>query len=103
MSAGALAWSEVKAQRSSTCLWTQLFREGVRIPFPNSVPEGRLNLAQDASPGLDLTGRPSPVGRVKIGREAIMDNLQPSLRDSIMLHDIPRTSVLGSVQPSLRD
>jgi hypothetical protein len=62
------------------------------------------NLAQDASPGLDLEGRPSPRracpelaerGRLKIGRDAIMDKLQPSLRDSIMLHDIPRTSVLG--------
>jgi len=28
--------------------------------FPNSVPEGRLNLAQDASPGLVLKGRPVP-------------------------------------------
>ena len=63
--------------------------------FQNSVPQGRLNLAQDASPGLDLQGRPIPQGRLKIGRDAIMDSLQPSLRDSIMLHDIPRTSVLG--------
>src|SRR5271168_2953000 len=28
----------------------------------HSVPQGRLNLAQDASPGLDLKRRPSPVG-----------------------------------------
>jgi hypothetical protein len=48
---------------------------------PNSVPQGRLNLAQDASPGLDLKGRPVPKGRLKIGRDAILDNLQPSLRD----------------------
>jgi hypothetical protein len=34
----------------------------VRTPFSNSVPQGRLNLAQDASPGLDLRARPSPVG-----------------------------------------
>jgi hypothetical protein len=54
-----------------------------------------LNLAQDASPGLDLKGRPVPQGRLKIGRDAILDNLQPSLRDSIMFHDVPRTSVLG--------
>jgi hypothetical protein len=67
----------------------------VRTPFPNSVPQGRLNLAQDASPGLDLKGRPVPQGRLKIGRDAILDNLQPSLRDSIMFHDVPRTSVLG--------
>jgi hypothetical protein len=45
------------------------------------VPKGRLNLAQDASPGLDLKGRPVPEGRLKIGRDAILGNLQPSLRD----------------------
>ena len=55
------------------------------------VPEGRLNLAQDDSPGLDLQGRPVPQGRLEISREAILDRLQPSLRDSIMLHDLPRT------------
>jgi hypothetical protein len=42
-------------------------------PFPNSVPQGRLEL----------------------GRSAILDNLQPSLRDLIMLHYVPRTGVLG--------
>jgi hypothetical protein len=26
----------------------------VRTPFPNSVPEGGLNLAQDASPGYKM-------------------------------------------------
>ncbi len=30
-----------------------------------------------------------------MGRDAILDNLQPSLRDSIMFHDVPRTNVLG--------
>jgi hypothetical protein len=49
------------------------FRACVRTPFPNSVPEGRLNL----------------------GRDVILDNLQPSLRDSIMSLGVPRTSVLG--------
>jgi hypothetical protein len=29
------------------------------------VPEGRLNLAQDASPGLGLKGRQVPQGRLK--------------------------------------
>jgi hypothetical protein len=29
-----------------------------------------------------------------MGYDAILDNLQPSLRDSIMSHDVPRTSVL---------
>ena len=71
------------------------FRACVRTRFPNSVPQGRLNLAQDASPGLDLKGRPVPQGRLEIGRDAILDNLQPSLRDLIMFRDVPRTSVLG--------
>jgi hypothetical protein len=57
------------------------------------VPQGRMNLAQDASPGLDLKRRPSPAGRLKMDRDVIL--LQPSLRDSIMLHDVPRTDVLG--------
>jgi hypothetical protein len=57
------------------------FRACVRTPSPISVPEGRL----------------------KIGRDVILNNLQPSLRDSIMFHDLPRTSVLGYFQPSLRD
>ena len=73
-------------------LWTAL-RACVRTRFPNPVPKGRLNLAQDASPGLDSKGRPVPQGRLKIGRDAIL--LQPSLRDLIMFRDVPRTSVLG--------
>jgi hypothetical protein len=35
----------------------------------NSVPKGRLNLAQDASPGLDVKGRPVPKGRLKMCRD----------------------------------
>jgi hypothetical protein len=34
-----------------------------------------------------------PQGRLKMGRDAIL--LQPSLRDSILLHDVLRTNVLG--------
>jgi hypothetical protein len=49
------------------------FSPCVRTPFPNSVPEGRL----------------------KIGRDPILDNFQRSLRDLIRLHLVPRTSVLG--------
>jgi hypothetical protein len=30
-----------------------------------------------------------------MGRDAILDNLQPSLRDSITFLDVPRTTVLG--------
>jgi hypothetical protein len=69
--------------------------QGRKSVCENSVPEGRLNLAQDASPGLDLKGRPVPEGRLKIRRDSILDNLQPSLRDLITFHDLPRTGVLG--------
>jgi hypothetical protein len=55
--------------------------ENLRNPLPSLVPKGRLNLAQDASPGLDLAGGPVPQGRLKIGRDATMGSLQPSLRD----------------------
>ena len=71
------------------------FQTQSRRACPELVERGRLTLAQDASPGLDLKGRPVPKGRLKIGRDAILDNLQPSLRDLIMSHDVPRTSVLG--------
>jgi hypothetical protein len=37
----------------------------------------------------------SPQGRLRIGCDVILDRLQPSLRDSIMFRDVPRTSVLG--------
>ena len=57
------------------------FRACAGTAFPNSVPQGRLNLAQDASPGLDLKRRLVPQGRLEIGRDAILDNLQPSRRD----------------------
>jgi hypothetical protein len=40
----------------------------------NSVPQGRLNLAQDVSPGLDLKGRLVPEGRLNVGRDVILDN-----------------------------
>jgi hypothetical protein len=73
----------------------------VRTPFPDLVPQGRLNLAQDASPGLDLKGRPSPVGTAENRPRRIRDNFQPSLPGSIMLHDAPGTSILGEVQPTL--
>jgi hypothetical protein len=36
-----------------------------------------------------------PQGRLEIGHDSILDNLQPSLRDLIMSLDVPRTGVLG--------
>src|ERR1700730_483705 len=71
------------------------FRACARTPVPTTVPKGRLNLAQDASPGLVLKGRPVPKGRLEIGRDAILDNLQTSLRVLIMFRDVPSISVLG--------
>jgi hypothetical protein len=59
------------------------------------VPKGRLNLAQHGVLGGGSQQDPVPQGRLKIGRDAILENLQPSLRDSNTLHDVPRTSVLG--------
>jgi hypothetical protein len=40
--------------------------------------------------------RLSPVGTAEIGRDVILDNLQPSLRDLNHVHDVPRTGVLGN-------
>jgi hypothetical protein len=51
------------------------------IGITSLVPQGRLNLAQDASPGLDMQARPVPQGRLEMGRDEILGNLQPSLRD----------------------
>jgi hypothetical protein len=45
------------------------------------VPQGRLKIAQDDSPGLDLKGRLVPKGRLKIGRDAILDSLQLPFRE----------------------
>ena len=74
-------------------------RIGLQSACENSIsklsPAGTAELSPGRSPGLDLKGRPVPQGRLEIGRDAFLDNLQPSLRDSIMFHDVPRTSVLG--------
>ena len=64
-----------------------LFRTGFSLSGMKTlrcytVPKGRLNLAQDASPGLDLQARPVPQGRLEIGLDEILENFQPSLRDS---------------------
>jgi hypothetical protein len=58
-------------------------------------PEGTAELSPGRSPGSEQKGRPVPQGRLKTGDNSILDNFQPSLRDSIMLHDVPRTGVLG--------
>jgi hypothetical protein len=57
-------------------------------------PEGTAELRPHAVLGVG-PGKTSPAGTTGIGRDAILDNLQPSLRDSIMFLDVPRTSVLG--------
>jgi hypothetical protein len=58
-------------------------------------PEGTAELSPGRQSWVAFEGRPVPKGRLKIGLDAILDNLQPSLRDLIMLHDVPRTRVLG--------
>ena len=40
------------------------------------VPQGRLNLAQNASPGWDVKGDSVPQGRLKMSRETILENFQ---------------------------
>jgi hypothetical protein len=70
---------------------------------PNSVPQGRLNLAQDVSPGLDLKGWRVPQGRLKTGRNAILDNFQPSLRDLIIMIYPGLASCAKSSRPSGTD
>jgi hypothetical protein len=96
--ASSAAWQEIRVRSGrddNLLVQTNLSSRSELNPFPNTVPQGRLNLAQDASPGWDLKGRPVPQGRLEMGRDPILDNRQPSLRDSIILHDVPRTSVLG--------
>jgi hypothetical protein len=44
-------------------------------------PAGTAELSPGRSPGLDLKVRLVPQGRLKIDRNAILDDLQPSLRD----------------------
>jgi hypothetical protein len=60
-------------------------------------PEGTADLSPGRSPGLDLEGRPVPEGRLKFGGGSILDILQPSLRDLVMLHDVPRTASWAKV------
>jgi hypothetical protein len=57
--------------------------------------KGRLNLAQDAVLGRAYETRQVPKGRLKIVQGQVAAYSQPSLRDSIILHDPPRTGVLG--------
>jgi hypothetical protein len=59
----------------------------------NLVPKGRLNLVQESVLGWICKDDSVPQGRLKMGRDEIL--VQPSLRDLIMFHDVPRTNVLG--------
>jgi hypothetical protein len=71
------------------------FRACVRTRIYEFSPAGTAELSPGRQSWVAFEGRPVPQGRLKIGLDAILDNLQPSLRDLIMLHDVPRTSVLG--------
>ena len=64
------------------------------------VPKGQLKVAQDVSPGLDISELNSPV-RGRLNAEA-QDFSRP-LRDWVPAFGLPRTGVLGYFQPSLRD
>jgi hypothetical protein len=67
----------------------------VRTRISELSPVGTAELSPGRSPGLDLQARPVPQGRLRLGRDEILENLQPSLRDLIMFDDVPRTDVLG--------
>ena len=82
------------------------------------VPEGRLRIAQDFSPGPAPGQNPSgvPEGRLNLNRPSgtpegfwprteVLGYSQSSLRDSpgILARGRPRTEVLGYSQSSLRD
>jgi hypothetical protein len=45
------------------------------------VPKGRLNLAQDASPGYIVQHDQVPQGRLKVVQGYVAAYFQPSLRD----------------------
>ena len=62
------------------------YRTGLKSDAPATfVQQGRLNSAQTLVLA-ELEGDSVPQGRLKIGRDVILDNLQPSLRDLIMLY-----------------
>ena len=61
----------------------------------NLVPQGRLNLAQDASPGYTMKHDQVPQGRLKVVQDGVAAHFQPSLRDWSSFQIQPRTSVLG--------
>jgi hypothetical protein len=53
----------------------------VRTRFPDSVPQGRLNLAQDVSPGFHSKHVGSPAGTAEGYPKLHQGYFQPSLRD----------------------
>src|ERR1700688_4292990 len=63
--------------------------------IPKLSPAGTAELSPGRESWGELKGRSSPVGTAGNRPRRILDNLQPSLRDSTMFHDVPRTSVLG--------
>ena len=89
----------------------------------NSVPEGRLRIAQDVSPGERFERGPVPQGRLKITQDAILgthtskriirnSGQQPRTMSWVTFsrpcgttrwHLLTQDYVLGYSQPSLRD
>ena len=63
-----------------------------RIYELSPVGTAELSLGRESWVGFERTTQ-SRKGRLKIGRDASLNNLQPSLRDLIMFHDVPRTRV----------
>jgi hypothetical protein len=51
--------------------------------FTNLGPQGRLTLAQDASPGYIMRHDLVPQGRLKIVQDCVAANFQPSLTHAL--------------------
>jgi hypothetical protein len=68
-----------------------LLDERAELVFPKLIWTNLAELSPGRQAWIAFEGRPVPQGRLKIGLDPILDNLQPSLRDLITLHDVPRT------------
>jgi hypothetical protein len=68
--------------------------------FRSSVPQGRLNLAQDASPGSIMRHGRVPQGRLKFVQDCLAAYFQPSLRDWSSQHPLKPGFLLSRYGPT---
>jgi hypothetical protein len=60
----------------------------------NSVPQGRLKVAQDASPGVAIANEPVPQGRLRISQDMVLGWL-PESRKVHSEVEVPQDCILG--------